>query len=138
MENTATETTTKKYRTPPSVFTLLIYFRNGYTQGCKFHSWKQEKRKFNGVEIRDERYALNRLVDLVENRFKGTYKTALIYYNPDKQQIMQWSYDLLKHKDRIQWKYDAEGNVRFEVNPKPFKNMLDAKIQSDGEMNYKV
>lgn len=135
MENT---TQSKKYQQPPSVFTLLIYFRNGFTKGCKFHSWKQEIRKFNGVEIRDERYALNRLVDLVENRFKGTYKTAMIYYNPAGQQIMQWSYDLLKHKERIQWKYDPQGNVRFEVNPEPFKNIQKVKMNADAEMNYKV
>jgi hypothetical protein len=126
------------YQKKIGTFTLLVYFRNGYTQGCKFHSWKQEKRKFNGAEIKDERYALNRLVDLVENRFKETYKTAIIYYNPTKRQIMQYSYDMLKHKERIQWDYLPNGDVKFRVNEEPFKNIQAVKIKSDEEMNYKV
>jgi len=135
MENS---TDKKTYEKKTGTFTLLIYFRNGYTQGCKFHSWKQEKRKFNGVEITDERYALNRLVDLVEKRFKETYKTAIIYYNPTGRQIMQYSYDLLKHKERIEWKYLPNGDVKFDINENAYKNIQDVKIKSDAEMNYKV
>jgi hypothetical protein len=128
----------KPYVKPPSTFTLLIYFKNGYTQGCKFHSWKQEKRKFNGVEITDHRYALNRLVDLVEKRFKDTYKTALIYYNPTNTQVMQYSYDLLKHKERIEWEYAPDGNVLFKIKDGNYKDIQNAKIKTDAEMNYKV
>lgn len=136
MQNT--EENKKQYQKQPSEFTLLVYFRNGYTQGCKFHSWKQEKRRFNGVDITDHRYALNRLVDLVETRFKETYKTAIIYHNPTNKQIMQYSYDLLKHKERIQWKYDNAGNVLFSLNDSDYKNIQTAKINTDKEMNYKV
>ena len=130
----------QKFVQPESTFTLLVYFQNGYTQGMKFHSHKQEKRKFNGVEITDHRYALNRLVYLIEERFKGTYKTAIIYYNPTKTQIIQYSYGSLKHKEIGKWTYATNGDVLFNtrvISEKDLEEIQDKKVQADKEMNYK-
>ena len=141
MENTDKKTEKNTYEKPQSTFTLLVYFRNGYTQGMKFHSWKQEKRRFNGLEITDHRYALNRLVHLVEEVYKGKYKTAIIYHNPTQSQIMQWSYDSLKHKEIGKWTYATNGDVLFKtrtVSEKELEQIQDIKIQADKQMNYKV
>lgn len=99
-----------------SYFTLLIYFRDGYTKGMKFHSWKQERRRHNGVEITDHRYALNRLVWLIEEKFKDKYKTAIIYHNESGDEIMRYAYGMVKSKELFEWVYDTEGNIKFKFS----------------------
>ncbi len=102
-----------------SVFTLLVYFRKGYTHGMKFHSYKQEKRRYGSYQIRDERYALNRLVALVEDRFKDEYKTAIIYYNPTGEAILTYAYGMEKDKAYFEWQYKDDGDVLFVLKDRP-------------------
>lgn len=100
-----------------SRFTLLVYFRDGYTRGMKFHSFKHDQRKFNGNYIRDERYSLNRLVWLIEEKFKGTYKTGIIYCNETNTALLTYSYDFLKDFVEFAWSYEQNGDILMKVVP---------------------
>lgn len=107
------------YNSENSEFTLLVYFKSGYTKGMKFHSGKQEYRVFSGYKVKDLRYALNRLVSLVEERFKQDYKTAIIYHNPTNTMLMQYAYGLMKSKAVFSWQYIANGDVLVKVEQEP-------------------
>jgi|GEM_PF-7124495 hypothetical protein len=113
-----------------SVFTLLVYFKDGLTNGCKFHSWKHDKRKWNGLYVTDNRYSLNRLVYLVEDQFKDTYKTAIVYLNETKIPIMKYAYGVLKDIEYFEWQYDADGSVLFKLSDKKGK-MMNQKYEQE-------
>lgn len=119
-----------------SEFTLLIYFRQGYTKGMKFHSFKQEKRRVGGFEIRDLRYALNRLTYLVEDRFKEKYKTALLYHNPTGIIIIQWAYDRLKSKEPYKWRYSTNGDVLFDLMRNPENDLQKIMVAQRDNFKY--
>lgn len=106
-----------------SRFTLLIYFRDGYTKGMKFHSFKHDQRKFNGTYIKDERYSLNRLVWLIEEKFKGTYKTGIIYCNETGRELIKYSYDFLKDCVNFEWCYEQSGNIVMSIKENPVPKM---------------
>lgn len=106
------------YNAENSTFTLLVYFKDGYTKGMKFHSGKQETRRYGGHEITDHRYALNRLVSLIEGSFSDKYKTAMIYHNPTGCEIMRYAYGVIKSKELIKWSYQDDGSCIFKFNDK--------------------
>ena len=112
------DTETVIYNADNSEFTLLVYFKDGYTKGMKFHSGKQEIRQVGGIKIRDLRYALNRLVALIEDKFADKYKTALIYHNPTKTEIMRYAYGVIKSKVLYQWSYTPTGDCLFKISDK--------------------
>lgn len=119
-----------------SEFTLLVYFKNNKT-GHKFHSWKQENRKIAGHDIKDLRYALNRLTHLVEKEYLDKYKTAMIYHNPSGEKIIQWNYNVLKEKVRYKWLIDTKGNVLFKLDQTPVENIQQVMGNLNTEMKYK-
>lgn len=128
------------YNSENSEFTLLIYFRNGYTKGTKFHSGKQEMRRFGGAEIRDLRYALNRLVYLVEGKWPDKYKTALIYHNPTGTEIMKYTYGVLNSKAPFKWSYTPTGDVLFSLSDKKVsgEELREQLKKMHGQMEFKV
>lgn len=97
-----------------SKFTLLVYYRNGYASGMKYHSWKQERRKWNGFEITDQRYAFNRLTHIIDDLHKGKYKTAILYDNESGREIIRWAYGMMKSCESFQWEYEQDGSVKFQ------------------------
>lgn len=128
------------YNADNSEFTLLVYFKTGYTKGMKFHSGKQEKRRFGGLEVRDLRYALNRLVYLVEGKFADKYKTAIIYHNPTGREIMRYAYGVIKSKEPVKWSYTESGDVLFGISDKKIsgEDVREHLKKMHGQMEFKV
>lgn len=122
-------TETKSTFQQKSEFTLCVYFKNGYKKGVYFHSWKQEIRKLAGHEIKDLRYALNRLTHLVEKEFDGKYKVAILYHNPTGDVIMQWNYGHLKEKRRFKWTTKPNGNIEFHFEEEPATNPQEMMVK---------
>jgi hypothetical protein len=120
-----------------SEFTLLVYFKNGQKSGVKFHSWKQETRKIAGHEIKDLRYAMNRLTHLVESEYVDKYKVAILYHNPTGEKIMQWNYNVLKEKRRYSWTTRTNGDVVFKFDDTPAANPQAMVKQLTDAVNYK-
>ena len=120
-----------------SVFTLLIYFRNGYKNGVKFHSYKQEKRKIDGVYITDERYAFNRLMFLIETEYKDKYKTAIMYHNPTNTELCKFAYGQCKDRIPLQWGTSTEGNVTFVMQETTIANMQQRMLKLQDSKFYK-
>lgn len=121
-----------------SQFTLLIYFRNGYTKGMKFHSFKQENRKIAGVYIKDHRYAFNRLMFLVETEYQNKYKTAILYHNPTGIELCKFAYGQCKDRMPLSWETKENGDVVFvmpeAINQNIQKRML--KLQDGNFYKY--
>ena len=120
-----------------SQFTLLIYFRNGYTKGMKFHSFKQETRKIAGEYIKDQRYAFNRLMYLVETEFHGKYKTAIIYHNPTGIQICSFAYGQCKDRIPLQWQTNDNGDIVFIMPQASVANMQERMLKLQDTKFYK-
>lgn len=120
-----------------SQFTLLIYFRNGYTKGMKFHSFKQESRKIAGEYIKDHRYAFNRLMFLIEEEFHGKYKTAIIYHNPTGTQICTYAYGQCKDRIPLQWETKDNGDVVFLMKELAITNMQQRMLKLQDTKFYK-
>lgn len=96
--------TEKNYYQNISKFTLLVYFRmefarNGSEKGRKLHSYKNEIINVDGKEIRNEKWAFDKLHKLITDDFKGKYATAIIYLNEPKKEIARYVYDRVKHYD---------------------------------------
>lgn len=121
-----------------AVFTLLVYYKVGHTNGMKYHSYKQEKRKVNGREITDERYALNRLVNIIENMHKGLWKTAILYHNPSEKEVLKYSYGFLQNMAAIDWEYTNAGDIlfRFVESEVEITNRTIRKLIKE-EKNYR-
>ena len=120
-----------------SQFTLLIFFRNGYTKGMKFHSFKQENRKIAGQYIRDHRYAFNRLMYLVDVEFLGKYKTAIIYHNPTNTPLCTYAYGQCKDRIPLSWSTQENGDVVFVMAEKAIINMQQRMIKLQDTNFYK-
>lgn len=120
-----------------SQFTLLVYFRNGYTKGMKFHSFKQETRKIGGVYVKDHRYAFNRLMYLVEELYHGKYKTAIVYHNPTGTTICTFAYDKCKDMIPLAWKTEDNGDVVLHMPEPKVQNMQKRMLKLQDANFYK-
>jgi hypothetical protein len=120
-----------------STFTLLIYFRNGYTKGMKFHSFKQEERKIAGVYIKDQRYAFNRLMNLIEVDFINKYKTAIIYHNETNTEVCTFAYNQCKSRIPLHWETKDNGDVVFVLKEIVVKNMQERMMKLQDTNFYK-
>lgn len=120
-----------------STFTLLIYFKQGYTAGSYTHSWKHERRTVAGLEIMDNRYCFNRLTNLVENTWKGKYKTAYLVHNPSDVAVITWAYDTLKEKLAFDFPIAKNGDIIFTFKNRVVNNPQLHVANHVPEMNYK-
>lgn len=120
-----------------SEFTLLMYFRNGYTRGMKFHSFKQENRKIAGEYIKDHRYAFNRLMYIVEELHKDKYKTAIIYHNPTGIEVCKYSYGTCKDRIPLNWETKENGDIVFVMKDQKAKNLQARMLKLQDSNFYK-
>ncbi len=110
-----------------SEFTLLVYFKEGYTKGFKFHSFKHDKRLLYGEQITDHRYSFNRLLSMLGDRLKDTYKTAIIYHNPTKTPLVKYSYGVLQDVKPLLFIVDKD-NKEVKIDCSQFYTALQVPI----------
>lgn len=99
------------YKPEASRFKLVVWFKDGNTR--YFFSFDHTKYK-DGTFI-DEFEGLKKLIRLVD-KFKGTYKNAIIYANLDEKKEIQGNYncEILKYNMYGTHKTNEHGNFKNE------------------------
>ena len=110
------EKTTKKIQTPrpdpaKAAFRLIVYFKDGNKRTFySYHTaWNAEEKKI----IINDKIALNKLIKLLQFKFKEKYITGLIYHTSGKQ-VYKFCFDRMIQETQYIFQY-INGEIKIKL-----------------------